>query len=47
MSCHRFATTLRNRLVKIGARVVRHGRSVIFQQRSRWPFDQPERCGKE
>jgi hypothetical protein len=24
-------TTLRNRLVKIGARVVRHGRSVIFQ----------------
>jgi hypothetical protein len=24
-------TTLRNRLVKIGARIVRHGRSVIFQ----------------
>ena len=24
-------TTLRNRLVKIGAKVVRHGRSVIFQ----------------
>ncbi len=24
-------TTLRERLVKIGARIVRHGRSVIFQ----------------
>jgi hypothetical protein len=24
-------TTLRNRLVKIGARVVRHGRSIIFR----------------
>ena len=24
-------TTLRDRLVKIGAKVVRHGRSVIFQ----------------
>jgi Transposase DDE domain group 1 len=24
-------TTLRNRLVKIGAKIVRHGRSVIFQ----------------
>jgi hypothetical protein len=24
-------TTLRNRLVKIGARIVRHGRSVIFR----------------
>jgi hypothetical protein len=24
-------TTLRERLVKIGARIVRHGRSVVFQ----------------
>jgi Transposase DDE domain group 1 len=24
-------TTLRQRLVKIGARIVRHGRSVVFQ----------------
>jgi hypothetical protein len=24
-------TTLRERLVKIGARIVRHGRSIIFQ----------------
>jgi hypothetical protein len=24
-------TTLRNRLVKIGARIVRHGRSITFQ----------------
>jgi hypothetical protein len=24
-------TTLRNRLVKIGAKVVRHGRSITFQ----------------
>jgi hypothetical protein len=27
----RSLTTLRNRLVNIGARIVRHGRSVIFQ----------------
>ena len=28
---HRSMTTLRDRLVKIGARIVRHGRSVTFQ----------------
>ena len=28
---HWSLTTLRNRLVTIGARIVRHGRSVIFQ----------------
>ena len=28
---HWSLTTLRNRLVKIGARIVWHGRSVIFQ----------------
>jgi hypothetical protein len=28
---HWSLTTLRNRLVKIGARIVRHGHSVIFQ----------------
>jgi hypothetical protein len=28
---HRSLTTLRRRFVKIGAEVVRHGRSVIFQ----------------
>jgi hypothetical protein len=27
-------TTLRDRLVKIGARIVRHGRSVTFQART-------------
>jgi hypothetical protein len=28
---HWSLTTLRNRLVKIGAKIVRHGRSVVFQ----------------
>ena len=28
---HWSMTTLRERLVKIGARIVRHGRSIIFQ----------------
>jgi hypothetical protein len=43
-------TTLRERLVKIGAKVVRHGRSVIFDGRSRGAAgvvsDDPRRyCG--
>lgn len=29
--CHWSMTTLRDRLVKIGARIVRHGRSITFQ----------------
>jgi hypothetical protein len=29
--CHWPMTTLRDRLVKIGARIVRHGRSITFQ----------------
>ena len=28
---HWSLTTLRNQLIKIGARIVRHGRSIIFQ----------------
>jgi hypothetical protein len=29
--CRRIAQWLRDRLVKIGAKIVRHGRTVIFQ----------------
>jgi Transposase DDE domain group 1 len=41
---HWSMTTVRDRLVKIGARIIRHGRLITFQMAevmvSRWPFQQ-------